>query len=273
MGHTDIVAKEASIRYNLQPMAGQKYYAVVAGRKPGIYTQWSGPGGAEEQVKGFAGAKFRGFTSREEAQAFLRSGGVQLAPELPLPAARLAGTDRPKAERGMHAYEADLQAGKVVIFTDGACTGNPGPGGYGVVILFRDAHTAEITRREISAGFRRTTNNRMEILACIMALRSLPQRSQVVLYSDSRYVVDAVTKGWARRWRSNDWLRAPDDNGRRARAENVDLWEQMLDLLDQHQVEFRWVKGHAQNPENERCDRLAVQAAHQPNLPVDQGFN
>lgn len=258
-------------------MPARKFYAVLTGRKPGIYTLWSGPGGAEEQVKGFAGAKFHGFASREEADAYLRAGGVKAAPELfasdpARPPAAPAGPAHSSVAHNSAPYAADLEAGRVVIFTDGACTGNPGPGGYGLVLLCRDGQSGELVRQEGSAGFRRTTNNRMEILACIAALSLLKRRSDVVLYSDSRYVVDAVSKGWARRWRANDWLRAPTESGQRLRAENVDLWEQMLDLLEQHKVEFRWVKGHAQNPENERCDQLAVRAAHQPNLPVDSGF-
>jgi ribonuclease HI len=258
-------------------MAAKKnFYTVVAGRKPGIYTQWGGPGGAEEQVKGFAGAVFQGFATRAEAEAFLRSGGkrIEPAPELPLPGlpARSTAGAAPAAARSTPEYSADLAAGKVVVFTDGASTGNPGPGGYGAVLLTAGPHTGEIMRSELSAGFRRTTNNRMELLGCIAALQSLKRRSNVVLYSDSRYVVNAVTLGWARRWQANGWLRAPNQSGLRQRAENVDLWEQMLVLLDQHDVEFRWVKGHANHAENERCDRLAVQAAHQPNLPPDPGF-
>jgi len=158
-------------------------------------------------------------------------------------------------------YRPDLAAGKVVIFTDGASTGNPGPGGYGVVLL------SGSQRKEMSGGFRCTTNNRMELLGVITALSALKQRVPVVIYSDSRYVVDAVEKGWARRWRARGWMR--DDTNR---AENADLWAQLLDLLERYPVEFRWVRGHADHPENERCDRLAVHAAHLPDLPPDPGF-
>lgn len=256
-------------------MAAKKnFYAVVAGRKPGVYARWSGPGGAEDQVKGFAGAVYRGFSTREEAEAFYRSGGKLPEPPAALfaQAGKASGAVTAQAAPPAPDYAADLAQGKVVVFTDGASTGNPGPGGYGVVILAADARSGVVQRRELSGGFRRTTNNRMELLACIAALQSLPAGSRVVLYSDSRYVVNAVTLGWARRWRAAGWQRAAVENGQRQRAENADLWAQMLDLLDQHAVEMRWVKGHANHPENERCDRLAVQAAARPGLPDDPGF-
>ena len=239
-------------------MAKKQFYAVVKGRRPGVYERWSGSGGAEEQVRGFAGAVFRGFATLPEAQYFLRSGGT--VPEQPalFGAALAEKTAPPKAQAE---YSADLAAGKVVIFTDGASTGNPGPGGYGVVMMNGETH------QELSGGFRCTTNNRMELMGVITALQALKQRSQVVIYSDSRYVVEGIQKGWARRWRSRGWMRNAEE-----RAENTDLWAQLLDLLDQHSVEFRWVRGHASQPENERCDRLAVQAARQKNLPEDAGF-
>lgn len=149
----------------------------------------------------------------------------------------------------------------VVIYSDGACTGNPGPGGYGTVLLY-NGH-----RKELSGGYRRTTNNRMEMMAAIAGLESLQQPCRVTLYSDSKYLVDAVTKGWATRWRANGWMRNKKD-----KAINPDLWQQLLDLCDRHQVDFKWVKGHAGIPENERCDQLAVSAARQPGLPADEGY-
>jgi ribonuclease HI len=239
-------------------MAKKQFYAVVKGRKPGIYERWSGSGGAEEQVRGFAGAVYRGFATLQEAQYYLRTGGVMTEQPALFAANPAAGAPqaKPQAE-----YRADLEAGKVVIFTDGASTGNPGPGGYGIVMIAGDA------RKELSGGFRCTTNNRMELMGVITALQALKQRSRVVVYSDSRYVVESVEKGWARRWRSRGWMRNAEE-----RAENPDLWARLLDLLDQHSVEFRWVRGHASQPENERCDRLAVQAARQKNLPEDEGF-
>ena len=154
-------------------------------------------------------------------------------------------------------------AGKeyVTIHTDGACIGNPGPGGYGVVLEYGDR------RKELSGGYRNTTNNRMEILAAIVGLESIKERCQAVLYSDSRYLVDAIERGWAKRWRANGWRR-----NKREGALNPDLWERLLGLCEQHEVEFRWVRGHSGETENERCDELATGTARQPGLPVDEGY-
>ena len=149
----------------------------------------------------------------------------------------------------------------VTIYTDGACIGNPGPGGYGAVLL-SGQH-----RKELSGGFANTTNNRMEILAAIVGLEALKKPSEVTLYSDSRYLVDAIEKGWAIKWQANGWMRNKKD-----RAVNPDLWERLLALTKQHDVEFRWVRGHAGNKENERCDKLAVAAAKGKNLAVDPGY-
>lgn len=254
-------------------MAAKHFYAVVKGRKPGIYTRWSGAGGAEEQVKGYPGAVFKGFVLQAEAELYLRSGGELPVPPallefrmIPLGGENLFGEETRPAGQPAGGFQAELSAGKVVVFTDGASTGNPGPGGYGVVMLYGKA------RKEFSAGFRCTTNNRMELLACIAALRMLKRPAVVVIYSDSRYVVDAVQKGWARRWQKNNWMRARKKHGQALPAENIDLWEEMLSLLDRHTVEFRWVRGHASNPENERCDQLAVQAARGYDLPPDPGY-
>jgi len=149
----------------------------------------------------------------------------------------------------------------VVIYTDGACSGNPGPGGYGVVMLYNGY------RKELSGGFRLTTNNRMEMLAAIEGLRALTDRCAVTLYSDSKYLINAIEQGWAVRWRANGWMR-----NKKEKAVNPDLWAQLLDLCARHQVEFVWVRGHAGNVENERCDRLAVAASQQRNLPEDEGY-
>ena len=149
----------------------------------------------------------------------------------------------------------------VKIYTDGACKGNPGPGGYGVVLI------SGAKRKELSGGFRKTTNNRMELLACIEALRSLKRPCVVELTSDSSYVVNAIEKGWAKRWRSKGWKLSP---GRPAK--NSDLWKLLLDLCAEHTVRFKWIKGHAGHPENERCDVLAVEASQQENLPADLAF-
>ena len=154
---------------------------------------------------------------------------------------------------------------RILIYTDGSSLGNPGPGGYGVVIPSTGSWLEK--DRELSGGFRKTTNNRMELLACIVGLEQLKGPSAVDLYSDSRYVVDGITKGWARRWQANAWRKS---NGEKAL--NIDLWKRLLALCDQHEVRFIWVKGHAGNPGNERCDQLATQAAARPNLPADRGY-
>ncbi len=135
----------------------------------------------------------------------------------------------------------------VEIYTDGACSGNPGPGGYGVVLKFGSA------RKELSGGEAETTNNRMELMAAIVGLQALNQPCSVKLYSDSKYLIDAIKLGWAVKWRENGWMR-----NKKEPALNSDLWEKILNLLERHQVELIWVKGHAGNPENERCDKMAV---------------
>ncbi len=147
----------------------------------------------------------------------------------------------------------------VTIYTDGACSGNPGAGGYGAVLLYGSA------RKEISEGFEQTTNNRMEVLAVIKALEALKEPCQVTLYSDSKYVVDAITKGWLKKWKANGWKR-----NQKEFASNIDLWEKLLPLLEKHTVIFVWVKGHADNKENERCDYLARKAIADGNLKKDQ---
>lgn len=150
---------------------------------------------------------------------------------------------------------------KVTIYTDGACSGNPGPGGYGAVLRY-GGHS-----RELNGGFRRTTNNRMELLAVIKSLEALKTPCKATIYSDSRYIVDAVNKGWARRWKANGWRR-----NKKEKAVNPDLWDRLLALLDVHDTEFRWVKGHAGNEGNERADALAVAASNSDCLTVDEGY-
>lgn len=147
------------------------------------------------------------------------------------------------------------------IYTDGACSGNPGKGGYGVVMIYKG------NRKEFSEGFIETTNNRMEILAVIKSLEALKEPCNVNLYSDSKYVVDAVEKGWAKKWKSNGWKRNKNEM-----ASNIDMWERLLNLLEKHNVKFIWVKGHADNVENERCDFLARQAIANNQLIKDIGY-
>lgn len=149
---------------------------------------------------------------------------------------------------------------QVTIYTDGACLGNPGPGGFAAVLLCGTA------RREVSGGYRRTTNNRMELMAAIAALKALKRRCAVKLYSDAKYVVDGVMNGAMRRWRGLGWRR-----GREA-VPNADLWEELLSLCEGHEVTFHWVRGHIGVTENERCDVLAVAAAQVGDLPADVGY-
>jgi len=149
----------------------------------------------------------------------------------------------------------------VAIYTDGAASGNPGLGGYGVILEFQGK------RKELSGGYRRTTNNRMELLAAVVGLEALKERCEVTLYTDSAYLVNAINEGWAQRWRAHGWMRNKNEP-----ALNPDLWERLLRLCEQHEVHFVWVKGHAGHPENERCDQLAQEAARGINLPVDTAY-
>lgn len=149
----------------------------------------------------------------------------------------------------------------VELHTDGACIGNPGPGGWGAVVI------SGLARRELSGGFRATTNNRMEIYAAIAAVRALEGPSSGVLFSDSCYVVDAIEKRWAVGWRTRGWMRT-----KKERAVNADLWSALLDLLEPHAIRFQWVRGHAGNRENEACDRLANAAARRGGWPDDEGY-
>lgn len=147
---------------------------------------------------------------------------------------------------------------EITLFTDGACSGNPGPGGYGAILKY--GHDT----KELSGGYRNTTNNRMELMAVIAGLSQLKEPCKVCVVTDSRYVVDAVEKGWLARWASNHWMR-----NKKEKALNVDLWKRLLRLLDTHDVSFTWIRGHSGHPENERCDRLAVSAAATPQLQDD----
>lgn len=150
---------------------------------------------------------------------------------------------------------------RVTIYTDGACSGNPGPGGYGVVLLSGER------RLELSEGYRTTTNNRMELLAVIVALETLKHPCRVTIFSDSQYVVKAINDGWLKGWIRRGWKKS-----NKKPVENVDLWRRLLPLLEQHEIEFKWVRGHSNVRENERCDELAVAAASAPELCEDVGF-
>ena len=135
----------------------------------------------------------------------------------------------------------------VTIYTDGACSGNPGPGGWGAILVYNGVE------KELAGGEAMTTNNRMELPGVIAALSALKESCTVELYSDSKYVIDALDKGWARSWQKKGWIKSD-----KKPALNPDLWETLLGLTDRHEMHYHWVKGHADNPFNNRCDRLAV---------------
>ncbi len=250
-------------------MAKKKYYAVARGHKPGIYKEWYGENGAESQINGFAGALYKGFSSLKEAEVWfseVRKSGLETGNwKLETgnsKAKKKSGAKKKKCENRCSKSETDQQDTKrVFIYTDGGCINNPGPGGYGVVLLYRKH------RRELFGGFRRTTNNRMELMACIVGLNALKWKCSVTLYSDSKYVVNGIEKGWARRWRANLWMRNETEA-----AENADLWEQLLCRCQAHDVKFVWVKGHAGNRENECCDKLATLSASKKDLPPDEAY-
>jgi ribonuclease HI len=135
----------------------------------------------------------------------------------------------------------------VTLYTDGACSGNPGPGGWGAILSYNGVE------KELSGGDANTTNNRMELLAVISGLEALKEPCRVELYSDSKYVIDGLSKGWAASWRKNGWRKAD-----KKPALNPDLWEKLLNLVEKHELSYHWVKGHADNSYNNRCDQLAV---------------
>jgi len=228
-------------------MAPKKYYAIVSGRKPGIYDNWPA---AQAQVAGYRGAKFKGFPTREEAEAWMKN---------PIYAQSAGKKSRPA---GQPAAETAPKDGEVTIYTDGGARFNPGPGGYGIVQIYNGE------RKELSGGYKLTTNNRMELMGCIVALRELVHRDKpITLYSDSSYVVNGIVMGWAKGWRKRGWVKADKQP-----AVNPDLWAELLDLIEELDITFKWVKGHAGHPMNERCDELAVASARQEDLPVDPGY-
>lgn len=228
-------------------MGKKKFYTVAVGRVPGIYGDWPA---AEIQVKGFPGAKFKGFASEEEAKAWFDN---------PLYAER---TGNKRVKEVALPVDDQVNPGMVVVYTDGGCINNPGAGGYGVIIL------AGGEEHEISGGYSLTTNNRMELLACIVALRELEGTDRtILLHSDSSYVVNGIEKGWAKGWRARGWRKADGHP-----ALNADLWAELLLLKESMSVNFRWVKGHAGNAYNERCDALATAAARGNSLAVDCGY-
>ncbi|MFC1524081.1 ribonuclease HI [Thermodesulfobacteriota bacterium] len=230
-------------------MSTKKYYAVAKGRKPGVYTSWPV---AKAQVHGFPGARYKGFPTWEEANSWLAK---------PISSKRVVQTGS-KSKTHPDQAETTPKKGEVTIYTDGGARFNPGPGGYGIVQIY-DGHC-----KELAGGYKLTTNNRMELMACIVALQNLEYRDKpVILYSDSSYVVNGINKGWAKNWRARGWIKSD-----KKPAVNPDLWAQLLDLCENLDVTFRWVKGHAGNPLNERCDELAVASWQKDNLPIDNGY-
>ena len=157
------------------------------------------------------------------------------------------GQRRRPVQQKLSVSDEEIAMKTVTLYTDGACSGNPGPGGWAAILIF-GAH-----KKELSGGERETTNNRMELTAVIRGLEALKEPCVVELYSDSKYVIDALEKGWAKGWQARGWVKAD-----KKPALNPDLWERLLDLCRVHKVNLHWVKGHASNPYNNRCDELAV---------------
>lgn len=228
-------------------MAKKKYYAVKKGYNPGVYDNWAT---AENQVKGYPGAQFKGFFSKEEAYEWFE-GIVSLE--------KRGASSRKKQ---IIAVNRDDGEADVIIYTDGGAINNPGPGGYGVVLQHDNK------QEEFFGGYRLTTNNRMELMACIVALQKTQRcPGKILLFSDSSYVVNGISKGWVKNWQRNGWLKSD-----KKPVKNRDLWEKLSLLVDALDIEFRWVKGHAGHPLNERCDKLAVKSARGSDLPVDEGY-
>ena len=208
----------------------KKFYAVKRGRKTGLYTVWAE---CAAQVKGFQGAVYKGFMTEDEARAWL--GGADARTEQPRAAAEMAAPSAPDAD--------------YIIHTDGSCLRNPGgAGGWAAVI--ETAATGAV--EEKSGGDPETTNNRMELTAALMALTAVPEGARVALYTDSQYLKNAFTKFWLPAWKKRGWKKADGEP-----VLNQDLWVQLDAAFAARQVQFHWVKGHAGNPRNERCDVLA----------------
>jgi len=238
----------------------KKFYAVRCGHKTGVYRTWEE---CKTQVDGYSNADYKGFATLKDAEDYLNDGVKKPKPPSTEQMGGHSGASTSMAFAAGGQQRALLK--QVVIYADGACTGNPGPGGYGVVLIHGEQ------RKELSAGFRLTTNNRMEILGCIAGLQELKKPCEVTIYSDSRYVVNTMTKSWALRWRKHGWKRK-DKNGEWKDALNSDLWTQMLNLCDRHLVSFKWVRGHCGNEGNERCDQLARAAAASGRLEIDAAY-
>jgi len=235
----------------------KKIYAVFQGHQPGLFDSWEK---ASQQVKNFKGAKYKSFSHRDSAITWLRECVLAAKEPVAQHIIDIIKTQNDKVTSASKATNPGLN-GKIIIHTDGGASPNPGVGGYGVVMQKGSR------RKELSAGYQLTTNNRMEMMAVIVALQTLNESSDVELYTDSKYVVDSITKRWVYGWKKRGWKKS---DGKR--PENVDLWEVIIPLLEEHQVEFHWVKGHAGHAENERCDVLVSEARKNKNLFVDTGY-
>ena len=156
--------------------------------------------------------------------------------------------------------------GIVKLFSDGSSRGNPGAGGYGTILQYED-NSGTIHEKTMSQGYYETTNNRMELMGCIVGFEALTRPCRVQVYSDSKYLVDAFNQNWIEKWVQNGWKR-----GKSGPVKNIDLWKRLLTAIKPHEVSFTWVKGHADHPENERCDMLATRAADGEDLREDEGF-
>lgn len=224
-------------------MAKKKFYAVAVGRESGIFTDWPT---TETLVKGFPGAKYKSFPSQAAAERWL---------ENPVYAKKTSSSGKISQNN----IQSEEDSADIVIYTDGGSINNPGPGGYGAVIVDGGR------KRELSGGYRLTTNNRMEMMAAIVALREVTGETESIhLYSDSSYLVNGISKGWVKRWQSNGWKRSDGQD-----VLNIDLWQELIKLIAGGNVHLHWVKGHAGNVLNERCDRLAVRSARKDDLPID----
>ena len=220
-----------------------------------MYSTW---GEAALQVKGFKGAVYKSFGHQAEAIDWLRE-CVLAAPGAV--DEHLIALIRSNLQEAVGQDASGQDQKKIIIHTDGGASPNPGVGAYGIVMQ------KGIFRKELSAGYQLTTNNRMEMMGAIVALKALNEPSEVVLHTDSKYVVDSITKRWVYGWMKRGWKKS---DGKR--PENVDLWKQLIGLLKEHKVEFRWVKGHAGNIENERCDTLVTEARKSKSLLIDTEY-
>ncbi len=227
-------------------MAKQKFYAIAKGYQTGIFTSWNE---AKNLIDGYKGAIYKSFPTREEAEVWLKNPKYGQGGKKPSTVSKKKIQDFSKTDG-------------IVIFSDGGSINNPGPGGYGAIIIKNGKEL------ELSQGYRLTTNNRMELRGVISALTEVRgTKEKIKVYTDSKYVVDAINKGWTKNWQRNGWLKAD-----KTPVLNRDLWELLVDLNRELDVEFNWVKGHAGNHYNERCDRLAVSSARSGDHQVDHGF-